>query len=77
MQSLDEWAMRIEPGFPTILNVLCDVASRLMLLHEARIVHRDLKPANCLWRPAHHAWTLIDFGCAAEIGALCFLLFCQ
>eukprot|EP00892_Ulva_mutabilis_P012634 jgi/Ulvmu1/9743/UM055_0083.1 len=68
-ESLDEWATRIEPGFPTILNVLCDVATRLQQLHAAGFVHRDLKPGNILWRPQHHSWTLIDFGCAAATGS--------
>jgi hypothetical protein len=38
--------------------------------------HSDVKhlPAtsdvgNVLWRPQHLEWTLIDFGCAAQIGA--------
>lgn len=68
-ESLDEWAMRIEPDFPTILTVLCHILARLQQLHTTGIAHRDLKPGNVLWRPKHHAWTLIDFGCAAEIGA--------
>jgi serine/threonine protein kinase len=69
-ESLDEWALRISPDFPTVLTVLCHIAARLQHLHGAGLAHRDLKPANVLWRPKHHSWTLIDFGCAAEIGAL-------
>ena len=69
VQSLDEWALRIVPDFPTVLMVLCHIATRLQQLHSAGVAHRDLKPANVLWRPKHHNWTLIDFGCAAEIGA--------
>ena len=69
MQSLDEWALRIVPDFPTVLTVLCHIATRLQQLHLSGYVHRDIKPANVLWRPAHHSWTLIDFGCAAESGA--------
>jgi hypothetical protein len=68
-ESLDEWALRIVPDFPTVLTVLCHIATRLQQLHNSGYVHRDIKPANVLWRPAHHSWTLIDFGCAAEIGA--------
>ena len=71
-ESLDEWVLRISPDFPTILTVLCHVAARLHQLHSAGYAHRDVKPGNILWRPRHHSWTLIDFGCAAEIGALPF-----
>ena len=67
-EPLDEWALRIEPDFPTILTVLCHILARLQQLHSVGIAHRDIKPGNVLWRPKHHSWTLIDFGCAAEIG---------
>lgn len=52
------------------LQVLCHVTTRLKLLHKEGLAHRDLKPGNVLWRPQHLEWTLIDFGCAAAIGAL-------
>jgi hypothetical protein len=76
-ESLDKWAERIKPDFTTILQVLSHVANRLEKLHASGLVHRDLKPGNVLWRPQHLEWTLIDFGCAAEIGAspLCSSLF--
>ena len=38
-------------------------------MHEAGWAHLDLKPGNVLRRPRLHAWTLIDFGCSAKIGA--------
>jgi serine/threonine protein kinase len=38
-------------------------------MHEAGFVHRDLKPANVMWLPRENRWTVIDFGCAALIGA--------
>jgi serine/threonine protein kinase len=38
-------------------------------MHEAGFVHRDLKPANVMWLPRENRWTVIDFGCAARIGA--------
>ena len=69
LQSLDEWALRIVPDFPTVLTVLCHVAARLQQLHHAGLAHRDIKPANILWRPRHFSWTILDYGCAAEIGA--------
>lgn len=51
------------------MQVLIHVTERVSTLHAAGVVHRDLKPGNVLWRPSHHSWTLIDYGCAAEIGA--------
>ena len=53
-----------------ILQVLYHVAQRLVELHSSGWAHLDLKPGNVLRRPRHHSWTLIDFGCAAKIGAL-------
>jgi serine/threonine protein kinase len=44
-------------------------------MHEAGFVHRDLKPANVMWLPRANHWTVIDFGCAARIGALPLLSF--
>jgi serine/threonine protein kinase len=49
--------------------VLCHLATRLKMLHEQGWVHRDLKPGNVLRLPKQHSWTLIDFGCVAQIGA--------
>jgi Protein kinase domain len=69
-ESLDMWAKRINPDFTTILQVLTHVCTRLQLLHDNGLAHRDLKPGNILWRPKHLQWTLIDFGCAAALGAL-------
>lgn len=74
-ESLDKWALRIKPDFTTILQVLTHVCTRLQLLHDNGLAHRDLKPGNILWRPKHLQWTLIDFGCAAQIGAHLSLLF--
>jgi eukaryotic-like serine/threonine-protein kinase len=51
------------------MQVLSHVCDRVKTLHDLGVVHRDLKPGNILWRPGQHSWTLIDFGCAAEIGA--------
>lgn len=53
---------------PRFLQVLIHVTERVATLHAAGVVHRDLKPGNVLWRPRNHAWTLIDYGCAAEMG---------
>ena len=68
-EALDDWARRHQPDFPTVLQILSHVAARMAQLHAQGYAHRDLKPANVLWRPAHHSWTLLDFGCAARIGA--------
>ena len=68
-ESLDEWRARIQPDFPTIVQVLSHVTERVKTMHDLGLIHRDLKPGNVLRRPHKHSWTLIDFGCAAQIGA--------
>jgi serine/threonine protein kinase len=50
------------------LQVIQHLAMRLEVLHAAGYVHRDLKPANVMWLPRENRWTVIDFGCAAEVG---------
>jgi serine/threonine protein kinase len=52
------------------MQVLHHIAKRLESMHNAGWAHLDLKPGNVLRRPVKHAWTLIDFGCSAKIGAL-------
>lgn len=52
------------------VQVLSHVTERVDTLHDLGLIHRDLKPGNVLWRPRQHSWTLIDFGCAAEVGVL-------
>jgi serine/threonine protein kinase len=52
-----------------LLQLLSNIAERLSDMHEAGFVHRDLKPANVMWLPRENRWTVIDFGCAARIGA--------
>ena len=69
-ESLDEWQARIQPDFPTIVQVLSHLLERVHTLHGLGVIHRDLKPGNVLWRPGQHSWTLIDYGCAALSGAL-------
>ena len=69
-ESLDEWRARIQPDFPTIVQVLSHVTERVRTMHDLGLIHRDLKPGNVLWRPGQHSWTLIDFGCAANIGVI-------
>lgn len=68
-EGLNEWMSRAAPDVATTVFVLLHVAERLQQLHEAGWCHRDLKPANVLWRPKSNAWALVDFGCAARIGA--------
>eukprot|EP00892_Ulva_mutabilis_P000459 jgi/Ulvmu1/10413/UM062_0009.1 len=74
-ESLDEWRAHVQPDFCTVVQVLIHVTERVSTLHAAGVVHRDLKPANVLWRPRHHAWTLIDYGCAADIASTTRLTF--
>ena len=52
------------------VQALVHVAKRLQALHAVGYVHRDLKPGNVLRLPKQHSWTLIDFGCVAQHGAL-------
>jgi eukaryotic-like serine/threonine-protein kinase len=49
--------------------MLSNIPARLADMHEAGFVHRDLKPGNVMWLPRENRWTIIDFGCAARIGA--------
>jgi len=51
------------------VQALHHVAQRLLRMHKAGWAHLDLKPGNILRRPQKHAWTLIDFGCSASVGA--------
>ena len=52
------------------LQSLSHAVRALARLHSCGYAHRDVKPGNILRRPNHHDWTLIDFGCTAQIGAL-------
>ena len=57
--------MHMCPGW---LQVVANVALRLIEFHAAGFCHRDLKPANVMWLPRENRWTVIDFGCAAKNG---------
>jgi hypothetical protein len=74
-EPLDEWidcmrraASSGEIALVDTFQTLVNISKRLLMLHEAGYVHRDLKPSNVLWLSRLHAWTLIDFGCAARTG---------
>ena len=69
VQVLNEWTARVAPDTPTAILVLLHIAERICHLHALGLAHRDVKPANILWRPLANAWTLVDFGGAAPIGA--------
>ena len=49
-------------------QALTHIAQKLEQLHHSGWVHRDIKPGNILRLPKLHAWTLMDFGCAARAG---------
>jgi eukaryotic-like serine/threonine-protein kinase len=51
------------------MQILYHVSECLIDLHKEGYVHRDLKPANVMWLPSQNRWTIIDFGCVAEIGS--------
>ena len=53
-----------------ILSMFKDLAVLLATLHGAGQVHRDLKPENILSMLQSQEWKLIDFGIAAQIGAV-------
>eukprot|EP00892_Ulva_mutabilis_P005656 jgi/Ulvmu1/3462/UM016_0082.1 len=69
-QSLDEWARRNRADFITIFQSLSHAVRALTRLHSCGYAHRDVKPGNILRRPNQHDWTLIDFGCTAQIGTI-------
>jgi serine/threonine protein kinase len=71
-ESLIAWQLNNfdeELDMTTALQTLSHIAKRLKLMHDAGWVNMDLKPSNVLRLLRRHAWTLIDFGCAAQAGA--------
>lgn len=68
-QSLNEFASSNVADFITIFQTLMHVVRAVKVMHDMGYAHRDIKPGNILRRPGEHDWTLIDFGCAARIGA--------
>ena len=68
-ESLNEFVDRVEHDNITVIQALAFIVQRVRDLHAAGMVHRDLKPGNILRMPELHSWCLIDFGCAAPIGA--------
>jgi serine/threonine protein kinase len=50
------------------MQIVTHISECLADLHQAGYVHRDLKPGNFMWLPSQNRWTLIDFGCATQIG---------
>eukprot|EP00892_Ulva_mutabilis_P007594 jgi/Ulvmu1/5206/UM216_0001.1 len=73
-QSLDEWARdNANKDFITIFQALSHAVRALRRLHDFGYAHRDIKPGNILRRPKQHDWTLIDFGCTAQIGSTAIL----
>ena len=51
-----------------LVQALSHAVRALKKLHSFGYAHRDIKPGNILRRHKQHDWTLIDFGCTAEIG---------
>ena len=63
------WVREVWLARSTHVQVMVHIAEKLQQLHAAGWTHRDLKPGNAIWLPSKNSWTLIDFGCAARIGA--------
>ncbi len=54
-------------------KLLAQLISNLSQIHEQGIVHCDLKSKNMLWDPIQQCMTIVDFGCAEELGVvLCY-----
>ena len=61
-----------------LVQALSHAVRALKKLHSFGYAHRDIKPGNILRRHKQHDWTLIDFGCTAEIGTQqCICLSCR
>ena len=54
--------------FPTVLDILIQVARGLQYAHSQGIVHQDIKPANIFIEDGHRT-KLLDFGLARPIGS--------
>eukprot|EP00892_Ulva_mutabilis_P002693 jgi/Ulvmu1/12424/UM009_0074.1 len=75
-QSLGEWARdSANKDFIFLFQALSHSVRALRKLHSTGYAHRGIKPGNILRRPKQHDWTLIDFGCAAQIGSTASLAF--
>lgn len=67
-ETLDNWAMRIQPNLPTSLNALVKIAELVSELHVSGYVYRTLKPSNVAWFKSEKRWALIDFKCTVKQG---------
>ena len=61
---------RSKRGFHMVLHMFHDLAECLEIVHRSGRVHRDMKPGNVLLMLHSQCWRLLDFGIAAEIGAV-------
>jgi serine/threonine protein kinase len=50
------------------VQMLANIGNCLAHMHKAGFVHRDLKPSNVMWLPRENRWTVMDFGCVAQVG---------
>ncbi len=57
-------------GLEAWLDVAVALSEALACVHGARMLHKEVQPGNVLFEPAARCAWLLDFGMAAELGAV-------
>jgi hypothetical protein len=70
-ETLSDWARRLEPSVPVVVQALAAIADRLAALHACGYVYYALKASDVVWLETHQEWQLADFGAALKAGAKC------
>ena len=50
-----------------VIQLLKEILSVLVYVHDQRVIHRDIKPANLMRRYRDGKLILIDFGCVKQV----------